>query len=131
MRRLSSRIGGAALEGALVSLILIGLIAAPALAAKGGRPSPSVATGSCAVTPDPVQAGSTYSVNAWGLKADTVFTVRVSDSNGVQVFFIGSDAAGNASGSAYAYWSGTNDVSVTYQNRKKTVVAARCAFEVS
>ncbi|HEX3218556.1 MAG TPA: hypothetical protein VHU77_00775 [Candidatus Limnocylindria bacterium] len=36
MRRLISRLGGAALEGALISLLVVGLIAIPAFAAKGG-----------------------------------------------------------------------------------------------
>lgn len=37
MRKLTSRLAGAALEGALISLLVIGLIALPALAAKGGN----------------------------------------------------------------------------------------------
>jgi hypothetical protein len=37
VRKLTSRLVGAALEGALISLIVLALIAVPALAAKGGK----------------------------------------------------------------------------------------------
>ena len=37
MRKLTSRLAGAAFEGALISLIVLALIAVPALAAKGGN----------------------------------------------------------------------------------------------
>ena len=131
--RPARRLLGAATEAGLISLLLVGLIASTTFAAKGGGGKPaggSTPTGSCAVTPAPVAVGTSYTVTAYDVRPDTVFTVRVSDANGVQIFFLGSDSSGTGSGSTYAYAAGMNSVQVTYTDHRKTVVAASCSFEV-
>jgi hypothetical protein len=125
------RLLGATAEATLITLLMFGVLAGSTFAARGGgKPSGgSTPTGTCAVTPAPVTVGASYTVTAHDVRPDTVFTVRVSDANGVQIFFLGSDSSGTGSGSTYAYAAGTNSVQVTYSDRRKTVVAASCSFE--
>lgn len=130
--RRGRRFLGASAEATLITLLMFGVLAGSTFAAKGGGKPTGGATpaGSCSVTPAPVNVGASYVVTAHDVRPDTVFTVRVSDANGVQIFFLGSDGMGTGSGSTYAYAAGTNSVQVTYSERRKTVVAASCSFEV-
>lgn len=131
-RRRPHRIFGAAAEAGLITLLMFGLIAGTTFAAKGGqRGGGSTPTGTCDVAPSPVTVGEQFFVTARDVRPDTVFTVRVTDANGTQVFFLGSDASGTGTGSSYAYATGAHSVEVTYSERRKTVVAAACSFVVS
>ena len=88
MRTLTSRFAGAALEAALISLIILGLIAVPALAAKGGRdgggggkPSGGDAGGTISMVP----MDSTDGVAHYGQRVTFDFETTATDSPFVQV----------------------------------------------
>lgn len=61
MTRLSSRVAAAALEGALISLLVIGLIAVPAFAAKGGGSGNTASSALTLVLLDSTDGSAHYS----------------------------------------------------------------------
>jgi hypothetical protein len=61
----------AVVEGALISLLVVGLMAGSAFAAKGGngghhKPGPVTGTATLAVSPNPVPAYSTFQISGCG-----------------------------------------------------------------
>jgi hypothetical protein len=134
--RLAGRLGGAAVEGGLITLLIFGLIAGSAFAAKGGNGShhgggAGTAAGSCSVAPDPVAVGSTYTVNGTNLGADVVVIIMVSDRVGTSVYSATTDTAGSVSVSGQAAWTGTSTVTIDTKVRHKTKQLATCSFDVT
>jgi hypothetical protein len=116
-------------EGALISLLVVGLIAGTAFAAKptGG----SSAAGTCAANPNPVTLGAQYTIAGAGLKAGEVINVYIHDSLGTTVKSTAADGAGSWSVSSWASIAGTSNVDVRDMWGKHPATRASCTFEVN
>jgi hypothetical protein len=114
-------------EGALLSLLVVGLMAGTAFAAK---PTGNAGTGTCAANPNPVSLGTEYSVAGAGLKAGEVINVYIHDALGTTVKSTAADAAGTWSVSSWASIGGTSTVDVKDMWGKHPATRASCSFSV-
>ena len=125
----------AVVEGALISLLVVGLMAGTAFAAKGGGGSHKggggTATASCSVTPSPVSVatGGQYTLSGWGLKADELVQVNISNAHGTSFWMLQADALGKIAVSTFASWTGTQTVSVYDNSGRSLVFLGSCTFE--
>jgi hypothetical protein len=100
IRSVFSHSAQAIAEGALISLLVVGLMAGTAFAAKGGaggKPgggggTPSSAT--VAVNPSPVSVGTDYVVSGCGYKAGAPLDIKLYSATATNILFTGGDAAG-------------------------------------
>lgn len=133
IRSVFSHTAQALAEGALIALIVVGLVAGSAFAARGGGGKPSgggTTSGACAETSGAVVVGGQYTISGWGFKADQLLNVWVTDSHGTQSLFppVGTD--GRFTAVSYASWAGTSQVSVYDNSGRKMVLEASCSFTV-
>lgn len=126
-RRVFVRSWQALLEGALVSLLIVGLVASSAFAGRGGKVT---AHGSCDPAASPVAVGTQYTILGSGFKPGELITLWVTDSHGTQAMFPPVDSAGNFRASSYASWSGTSKASVYNNGGRRMVWLTSCSFEV-
>ena len=119
----------ALLEGALISMLVVGLIAGTAFAAKGGKTT-TVAHGSCAPAVSPVAVGSQYTILGSGFKPGEMVTVWVSDSHGTQTLFPPVDSSGHFSATSWASWSGASKATVYNNGGRRMVYLTSCTFDV-
>jgi hypothetical protein len=119
-------------EGALISILVVGVIAGTAVAARGGgKPSATVAHGACAAAVSPVARGTQYTILGTGFKPGEMITLWVADSHGTQALFPPVDAAGTFSASSWASWGGTSTATVYNNGGRKMVWLTSCSFEVT
>ena len=130
IRSVAGHVSQALLEGALVSLLIVGLVAGTALAAKptGGSTSGS---GSCSVTPNPVAVGADYTITGTGLGAYTFVNVLIADSNSTTSWNLQADANGVASVTWHSYWTGTSKVTFQKNAKHGFTTVATCSFMVN
>ena len=118
-------------EGALISLLVIGLMAGTAFAGKPGGSSSS-GSGSCSVNPSPVAVGADYTLTGTGLGAYAIVNVLLADSGVVSSWNLQADANGTSTLVWHSYWTGTTKV--TYQKSSGhhgMSVVASCTFAVN
>lgn len=128
IRSVFSHSAQAIAEGALISLLVVGLMAGTAFAAKPSRGSGS---GTCAANPNPVTLGSEYTVAGAGLKAGAVINVYIHDTQGTSVKSTAADAAGNWSVTSWASIAGTSTVNVLDMWGRHPATLATCSFQVA
>ncbi len=124
-------------EGALIAVLVVGLIAGTAFAAKGGNTAPghghggsgTPSAGVCSVTPNPVALGGMYTVNGTGFNPYEMVQVQVSDSHGTQVLFPPIDGTGTFTATSYSSWAGTSTATV-YDSGKTLLKVTSCSFQV-
>jgi hypothetical protein len=137
LRSILSHSAQAIAEGALISLLVVGLIAGTAFAAKpassGGHKGGGggTATAACSATPNPVSiaAGGGYTISGWGLKADELVQVNISNSHGTSFWMLQADTSGKISVSTFASWTGTQTVSLYDNGGRSLVFLGSCSFE--
>jgi len=136
--RRGRRIFGAAAEAALITLLIFGLIAGSAMAAKGGNPGKpggggaSKTTATLVVTPEPVEAyGNQYSVTGSGFKPSTPVNIVLSMPSCCAFFTVTADASGDI------WFVHTTGASGTYQidahqrlNGRKLTMVGTTTFAV-
>jgi len=118
-------------EGALLSLLVVGLMAGTTLAAKPGGTSTS-GGGSCSVNPNPATVGADFTLTGTGLGAYAIVNVMLSDSGVVSSWNLQADASGTSVLVWHSYWAGTTKV--TYQKASGhhgSTVVASCSFTVN
>ncbi len=125
----------AVLEGALVAMLVVGLAAGTALAAKGGggghNGGSSTTSGICAVTPDPVAVGADYTLAGANLGAGTLVNIMIADPNSTSSWNLQADAAGTVELVWHAYWPGTSNVKFQTANKHHGwTTVATCSFQV-
>jgi hypothetical protein len=90
--------GQAVLEGALIAMLVVGLVAGTAFAARGGggKPGGGDTTSSATVTvnPNTVDVGAWYTVSGCGYKAGAPLDIKLFTSSATVILFTGGDAAG-------------------------------------
>jgi hypothetical protein len=128
-RRVFDHSWKALLEGVLISLLVVGLIAGTAFAGRGGKTAVT-AHGSCQAASSPVAVGTMYTVLGSGFKPGEMITVWVSDSHGTQTLFPPVDGSGNFSASSWASWTGSYSASVYNNGGRKMVWLTSCSFTV-
>ena len=114
-------------EGALIALIVVGLIAGTALAGKPTRGGP---TGSCSVTPGQVAVAADWTLDARNLGANRFVMVRITNGGSTTAFNLGSDAAGSLSLTWHSYWAGAAKVELFDNGGRKLQWLTTCTFEV-
>lgn len=129
------------LVATVVLAVMAAIVITPAFAAKGGgnhtgsgggkHGGTTSSTGSCTVTPNPVNVGAQYTVNGTGFTAGELLDVYVQDSHGTQALMTSADTSGNFSVSSYASWSGTDTVSVYDNGGRKMVYLTGCTVQVN
>jgi hypothetical protein len=135
IRSVFSHSAQAIAEGALISLLVVGLMAGTAFAGKGGSGKPiggGTPAGSCSVNPDPVAVGADYTLTGTGLGAGAIVNVMISDSGVVSSWNLQADASGTSTLVWHSYWTGTSKV--TYQKSSGhhgSTVVASCSFTVN
>jgi hypothetical protein len=129
MRRILKHAGGAVLEGSLVALLLVGLIAGSAFAGKPGGGSTS-GGGSCSVNPNPVTVAADYTLTGRGLGAYAIVNVLITDSGSTTSWNLQADASGTATVTWHSYWTGTSSVKFMKSARHGSTTAASCSFTV-
>lgn len=121
---------GASTEAALIVTLVFGLMAAPAIAGRGGgTPSPSA---SMTVNPDPASAyGAEYVVTGTGFKANTAVNIVISMPSCCAFFTVTADAAG---GFWFRYQTGdpgTYKIDANQRlNGKRLTLVGSTTFEV-
>jgi hypothetical protein len=129
MNRFIKHAAGAVLEGGLIAVIAVGLIAGTAFA---GKPSGGGTTGgSCSVNPNPVAVGSDYDLTGRNLGAGAIVNVLISDSGGTTSWNLQADASGTASVTWHSYWTGTSSVKFLKSARHGSTTVASCTFAVN
>jgi hypothetical protein len=119
----------ALVEGALVSLLVVGLMAGTAFAAKPTQSSGG--SGSCWANPSPVAVGADYVLTGTGLGAYAIVNVLISDSVGTTSWNLQADASGRTSVTWHSYWTGTSSVKFMKSSRHSSSVVASCTFAVN
>ena len=130
IRSVLSHSAQAALEGALIATLVVGLMAGTAFAAKPSGAASS--SGSCSATPNPVAVGADYTLTGTGLGAYAIVNVLISDSSSTTSWNLQADAKGTSTLVWHSYWTGTTQV--TYQTsggHHRTSVVASCSFQVN
>ncbi len=86
----------AVLEGALIAILVVGLVAGTAFAAKGGGGGHNAGATSATVTvsPNPVDVGVEYTIAGCGYKTGTPLDVKLYTSTATVVLMTGGDASG-------------------------------------
>jgi hypothetical protein len=120
----------ALLEGALISMLVVGLVAGTAFAGRGGGKTTTAAHGSCAPAVSPVAVGSQYTILGSGFNPGEMITVWVSDSHGTQTLFPPVDATGHFSATSWASWSGSSKATVYNNGGRRMVYLTSCTFTV-
>jgi hypothetical protein len=120
----------AVVEGALVSLLVVALMAGTAFAAKpaagtgghkGGGGTGSSAT--LVATPTQLQGGVTYTVSGSGYQPDWVVAISVADPGCCAAFNIGSDSTGHISFTLTSGAAGTYAIKA-YKYGSSTLLAS-------
>jgi hypothetical protein len=114
-----------------VGLTLSMSTAGTALAAKGGKPAPVTAHGSCSVTPNPTPVGGMYTIYGSGFTPYELLNATVTDAHGSTLLFPPVDANGSFAISSYASWAGTDTVNVYDNSGRSPVYLTSCAFQVA
>ncbi len=135
---------GALLEALLLVAIVAALVfglaalsgksplgASSVFAAKGGHHATQQSDPGCSVAPNPVPVGDQYTVSGWGVPTTAYLNVWIEDSHGVTVLLPPVNADGTFSGSSWASWAGTSNVTVKDISSNRAVVLATCSFEVN
>jgi len=136
IRSVLSHSAQAIAEGALISLLVVGLIAGSAFAAKGGNSGTgshhggSSGAGACSVTPNPTAVGATFTVSGTGLTPGEMIDVYVANWHGGTWYFAGVSSTGSFSATGWADWAGTQTVSVYDMYATRGGVLASCSFSV-
>jgi hypothetical protein len=131
IRSIFSHSAQAIAEGALVALLVVGLMAGTAFAGKPSRGG-TTGAGACSVNPDPVAVGADYTLTGTGLGAYAIVNVMISDSGVVSSWNLQADANGTSTLVWHSYWSGATKV--TYQKSSGHhgySVVASCSFNVN
>ena len=134
-RRVFDHSWKALLEGALISLMVVGLIAGTAFAGKGnagtsgGGKTTTTAHGSWTAADTSVNAR--YTINGSGFKPGELLNVWVKDSGGTQTLFPPVDASGQFSATSWASWSGAYTVTVYNNGGRRLVWLTSCSFSVT
>ena len=117
-------------EGALISLLVVGLMAGTAFAARGGGGGHKTTgpVGTCTASPAAVAAGGVITVSGSGLKANLALNVWVSSSTGTQILPTATDGSGNYTRAGYAFGTGTDNVSV--HDMFSGAILQACSFQV-
>jgi hypothetical protein len=128
-RRMFAHSSQAFLEGALISLLVVGLVAGSAFAGRGGK-NAVTAHGSCAPDASPVALGTQYTVVGSGFQPGELVTVWVTDAHGTQTLFPPVDANGHFSATSWASWGGTSTATVYNNSGRRMVYLTSCSFDV-
>jgi hypothetical protein len=130
-RRVFDHSWKALLEGALVSLMVVGLIAGTAFAGKGGGggKTSTAAHGSC--TAADATVNDRYTIHGSGFKPGELLNVWVKDSGGTQTLFPPVDSSGNFSATSWASWAGAYSVTVYNNGGRRLVWLTSCSFSVA
>ena len=98
IRSVFSHSAQAIAEGALISLLVVGLMAGTAFAARGGGGKPggggTTSSATVAVNPSPVSVGADYVVSGCGYKAGAPLDIKLYSATATNILFTGGDAAG-------------------------------------
>jgi hypothetical protein len=129
IRSVFSHSAQAIAEGALISLLVVGLMAGSAFAAKGGG-NTSTATGSCSASPSPVAVGADYTLVGTGLGANAIVNVLIRDSMGTTSWNLQADAAGTTAVTWHSYAAGTSSVTFQKTRHHGFTTVASCSFTV-
>ena len=117
-------------EGALISLLVVGLMVGSAFAAKPTAGGSSSGSGACSVNPNPVSVGADYTLTGTGLGAYAVVNVLISDSGTTTSWNLQADASGTTSVTWHSYWAGTSSVRFLKSSRHGSTTVASCTFAV-
>jgi hypothetical protein len=117
-------------EGALVALLVVGLMAGTAFAGKPGGSSTS-GSGTCSATPSPVDIGADYTLVGRGLGANAIVNVLIADAMGTTSWNLQADASGTTSVTWHSYASGTSRVTFQQSKRHGFATVASCSFMVN
>jgi hypothetical protein len=117
-------------EGALVALLVVGLMAGTAFAAKPVNNSGS-GSGKCSASPNPVALGADYTLTGTGLGAGALVNVLIGDSMGTTSWNLQADANGTASVTWHSYAVGTSKVTFQQNRRHGFTTVATCSFTVN
>ena len=138
MKKFLSHAAGAVLEGALVAILITGLVVGTTFAAKGGgggggKPSGggTPTTGACSVTPSTVAVGGMYTINGSGFKAGELLNVWITDSHGTQTLFPPVSSTGAFTATSYASWAGGYTVKVYDNGGRSMVYLTSCSFSAA
>jgi hypothetical protein len=117
-------------EGALVALLVVGLMAGTAFAGKPSRGG-TTGTGTCSATPSPVDVGADYTLVGRGLGAYAIVNVLIADSMGTTSWNLQADASGMTSVTWHSYASGTSRATFQQNKRHGFATVASCSFMVN
>ena len=131
-RRVFDHSWKALVEGALVSLLVVGLVAGTAFAGRGGAGGKTTTTahGSCAAATSPVALGSQYTILGSGFKPGELITLWVADSHGTQTMFPSVDSTGHFAATSWASWTGAYTATVYNNGGRRMVWLTSCSFAV-
>jgi hypothetical protein len=99
IRSVLSHTAQAVAEGALISLLVVGLMVGTAFAAKGGGgghhgSGGTTSSATVAVDPNVVAVGAYYTVSGCGYKAGAPLDIKLYSSTATLVLFTGGDSSG-------------------------------------
>ena len=113
----------------------IGMSAAAVLltpaAAFAGHGSASSATGTCAVSPNPVAVNTSYTTDGFNLPSSVIVDVLATDATGATSSLTAmTDGSGFVSVSQHAWSAGPASVKITDTSRHHNLLAS-CSFSIS
>jgi hypothetical protein len=129
IRSVLSHSAQAVLEGALIAILVVGLVAGTAFAARGGAHSTSGSSATVTVNPDPVDVGAQYTVSGCGYKAGTPLDIKLYTSTATVVLMTGGDANGCFSADN-TIWSPSSVRVEVWQYGRKWSLKATTTFTV-
>jgi len=98
---------------AIVACSLFAVSATPALAARGGKSGgTTTVSGGCAVNPNPVAAGTQFTVTGSNYGAGRYLTLAIGSAGGTSYVWTQADGAGNFSAASRVSTTGSNTVKV-------------------
>jgi hypothetical protein len=109
-------------EGALIAILVVGVMAGTALAGKPG--STSTTSANVTVNPNPVAVGAPYVVSGCGYKAGTPLDVKLYTSTATVVLMTGGDVHGCFSVETTTWSASAVRVEVWQYGRKWTLKAS-------
>jgi hypothetical protein len=114
-----------------IAVVGFALAMAGPAGAKPSRPA-SGSVGSCAVNPNPVTVGASWTLSGSHLGGSALVNVMVTDAAGsVTSWNLQADTSGAISSTWHSYAAGTSNVKILEGGRHGSTVVAACSFVVT
>ena len=134
VKRFTSHTLMALAEASLVAMLVVGLVAGTAFAAKGGGGKPgggATAALSCSINPNPVAVGSQYAISGSGYPTGTQLLIDISNAHGTVTLFAGATPDGQLAATSYASWAEAHTVKVFNNAGRRPALLSTCGFTAS